>query len=426
MEVTAGPRTPPRLGLDSTLPLLREGYPFILNRVRRRGVPVFRTRLLLRPAICLSGAEAAELFYSHAAFSRVGAAPGRIQKTLFGQGGVQGLDGEEHRCRKHMFMALMGSERLDDLEARFTAEWRRAQEDWAARGRVVLFPAAERILCRAVCGWAGVPLPEEEVEQRTEQLSAMIEGSGAVGPRHWRGRRARSRAERWARELVERARAGELDPPERSALAVVALHTDPEEQRLDPDVAAVELLNVLRPTVAVARYIAFLAHALHRYPEHAAELEDADDAARERFVHEVRRLYPFFPFAAAVLREPVTWNGYHLPEGPRVLLDLYGTNRDGSVWEDPDRFDPGRFRDRQISPFTLIPQGGGDHSTDHRCPGEWITIRLMKQSLRLLTAEMGYRLAPDQDLAIDLTRIPAIPESRVVLEDVHYRGGEHA
>lgn len=70
---------------------------------------------MLRKAICMTGPEAAELFYDTSRFMRRGATPGRIQKTLFGQGGVQSLDGDAHRRRKQLFMWLMAAERIGQL-----------------------------------------------------------------------------------------------------------------------------------------------------------------------------------------------------------------------------------------------------------------------------------------------------------------------
>lgn len=49
--------------LDGTLALLREGYEFIPKRCRRYGTDVFETRLMLQPAICMTGADAARIFY---------------------------------------------------------------------------------------------------------------------------------------------------------------------------------------------------------------------------------------------------------------------------------------------------------------------------------------------------------------------------
>jgi fatty-acid peroxygenase len=100
-----------------------------------------------------------------------------------------------------------------------------------------------------------------------------------------------------------------------------------------------------------------------------------------------------------------------------VILDLYGTNHDPRSWEEPGTFRPDRFRDWNGSPFNLIPQGAGDFQNGHRCPGEWITIELLKSAVRLLTTEVSYDV-PEQDLSIDLTRMPAEPKSRFVIRNV--------
>ncbi len=177
--------------------------------------------------------------------------------------------------------------------------------------------------------------------------------------------------------------------------------------------AAVELLNVLRPVVAVARYVAFAALALHEHPE-AREAVAGDDRRSEAFVQEVRRFYPFFPVVAGVVREAYEWRGARFPEGRRVLLDLYGTNHDARIWEAPESFRSERFVGWSGDPFTLIPQGGGDHLEHHRCPGEWATIELAKVAVRKLAAA-DFDLPP-QDLSVRLSRMPAAPESGFLLE----------
>lgn len=51
---------------------------------------------------------------------------------------------------------------------------------------------------------------------------------------------------------------------------MIAAHREPDGAPLDPRTAAVEVLNVVRPTVAVSWFVTFAAHALHRWPEHRA------------------------------------------------------------------------------------------------------------------------------------------------------------
>ncbi|MEZ4617628.1 MAG: hypothetical protein R2867_19235 [Caldilineaceae bacterium] len=109
---------------DSTLALLREGYLFISNRCRRYGSDLFVTRLMLQKTICLQGEEAARLFYDPARFERADAMPDRIKQTLFGYGGVQGLDDAAHRHRKAMLMSLMTPH---DMRSQCTSRMRKEE-----------------------------------------------------------------------------------------------------------------------------------------------------------------------------------------------------------------------------------------------------------------------------------------------------------
>lgn len=399
---------------DSTVPFLLDGYEFIAKRCRRYDTDLFRTRLLLQDTICMTGAEAAELFYDESRFIRQGAAPGRVLNTLFGRGGVQGLDGQAHRHRKQLFMSLMSPENVARLGELSAEQWRLSARAWERMPAVVLLDETRELLFRAACTWAGVPFEPSEVRARTNDVGDLIESGGAVGPKHWQGRLARQRAERWAAGLVRRARNGELPvTPEREALGAIAVYRDENGRPLDDRVAAVELLNVIRPTVAVAYFIVFLALALHTFADSREKLTSGEYDP-EWFVQEVRRFYPFFPSVAARVRSDFEWRGYHFPGETRVLLDLYGTNRDPRLWEQPEQFNPARFRDWTGNPFTLIPQGGGDHYSGHRCPGEWITIELMKVALGMLSFSLRYDLPP-QDLRMSLSRMPATPNSRFVI-----------
>lgn len=410
--------------VDSTLALLREGYPFIQHRRRRLKSNIFETRLLLQPTICLGGEEGARLFYRADLFCREGAAPARLKKTLFGEGGVQGLDGERHRARKALFMELMTPRSLERLRGLLAMEWRGCLNEWGRIERVVFVEGAARLLCRVVCAWSGVPLDEGKVPARTRDLLALVQGAGAVGPRHWKGRIARKKAERWVSGLVEEVRDGRLAPPPGSTLRSMALWRDPDGRLLPSRICAVEVLNVLRPTVAVAYYLTWVALALHEYPEERARLEEARGVERDQrildFVQEVRRFYPFFPFAAARVRESFHWEGYHFPRDRRVLLDLYGTNRDPDLWEDPDEFRPRRFRDWEGGLYDLIPQGGGTHLEHHRCAGEFITLEIMRGAVDALTRLLDYDV-PQQDLGIDPSVMPGRPKSGFIVTNLRPR-----
>ena len=101
---------PKQEGLDHSVDFLREGYLFVANRRKSFQSNIFETRLLGERVICLGGEDAASLFYEADKFTRLDAAPKRLLKTLFGEDGVQTLDGTAHTYRKRMFMSLMTKE----------------------------------------------------------------------------------------------------------------------------------------------------------------------------------------------------------------------------------------------------------------------------------------------------------------------------
>lgn len=399
--------------LDNSLALMQEGYLFIKNRVSRYQSDLFEARLLGQKVICMSGKEAAQLFYDQELFQRKGAAPKRIQKSLFGVNAIQTMDGQKHLHRKLLFMSLMTPDHEKQLADMVAKGWRHAHKRWKDEEKVVLFEEAERVLCRAACDWAMIPLAESELDERAKDFSAMVDAFGAVGPRHWKGRRARTRAEEWIKGIIEKVRAETIIVEKDTALYQLAFYKDDEGNRLDAHMAAVELINVLRPIVAIATFITFAALALYEYPAYREKLKD-DEAFREMFVQEVRRYYPFGPFLGARVKKPFTWKQCDFEEGQLVLLDMYGTNHDSRLWERPEEFNPERFRNWSGDPFAFIPQGGGEPEKGHRCPGEGITVEVMKATVEFLV-HLRYEV-PEQDVQYSMNKMPTLPNSGFVIK----------
>jgi fatty-acid peroxygenase len=356
--------------VDSSLMLLLQGYRFLPSRFQKHQSDIFETRLMLQRVICDRGKDAAEMFYEPDRFTRHGALPPHTVRLLLDKGSVQMQEDEDHRYRKAMFMQLMTREHIEDLLQITSDEWRAGIEEWSRRSEVGLLDEVELLLCRAACAWAGVPLDEHAARTHTSEFSAMVTGARGVGPRTWKALFLRQRTERWVQGVIREIREGKRQPPESSAAYVIATPRDLSGELLPVEVAAVELINIFRPTVAVARFIAFAAHALYHYPESRRYIDSAIDAEAELFVQEVRRFYPFFPFIGGRVREPFDWHGHHLESGTWVMLDVYGTDRDQRLWTNPGAFQPERFRDWDGSAFNFIPQGGGNHFTTHRCAGE--------------------------------------------------------
>ncbi|ALC91240.1 cytochrome [Bacillus sp. FJAT-18017] len=407
--------------IDNSLALMQEGYEFIQNRVKQYGADLFEARILGQKAVCITGEEAVKVFYDPELFQRNGAAPKRIQKSLFGVNAIQTKDGAVHQSRKRLFMSLLSPVGVMELGQLARKRFKEASESWERMERVILFDESAEVLCRVACEWAGVPLKDEEARERANDFNAMVDAFGAVGPRHWKGRRARERSEVWITEVIEKVRNGELMAREGSALSEWAAYLDPDGESLDAKMAAIELINILRPIVAISTFIAYSALAIHDHPECRNKLAAHGEQYREWFVQEVRRFYPFGPFLGARARKDFTWKNYHFTEGQLVLLDIYGTNHDYRLWEFPKDFLPERFRDWDGNLYSFIPQGGGDPARGHRCPGEGVTVEVMKVAVDFLVNEIQYEVPEEQDLSYSLVRMPSRPESGFIITNVRKR-----
>lgn len=82
-----------------------------------------------------------------------------------------------------------------------------------------------------------------------------------------------------------------------------AWYRDLDGNLLTRNIAATEVINILRPIVAIAIYIAFIFHAIHHYEGEKNKLLSGNEESLPMFVQEVRRFYPFFPSISARVKK---------------------------------------------------------------------------------------------------------------------------
>ncbi|KAJ4749467.1 Cytochrome P450 [Rhynchospora pubera] len=89
-------------------------------------------------------------------------------------------------------------------------------------------------------------------------------------------------------------------------------------------------------------------------------------------LNEVLRLYPGGPLLVPhQSRENVSLGGYEIPKGTMLLVNAYQIHRDPSMWDEPTKFKPERFKGKAELAKRMIPFGMGRR----RCPGEGLAIR---------------------------------------------------
>lgn len=409
-----------KIKLTDVTERLDEGYLLLSELRKEANAPVVKARLLNKEVIAIYGKEAAKKFYDPRNFKREGAMPKIVLKTLFGENGVQTLDGQAHEHRKTIFMDLMTPKRMEEyhriLDKNLTQKLERQQ------GQFELFDLAKDVLFRSICEWAGIDLSQltkKEVDQLAEYQISMISSAVTNPATHIKGIDNRKKSEKWAQSLIENARINPVAGKEDVALYAFAKATDDHGELLPIDVAAVELLNVIRPTVALTVWIALMGHALFSRPDIYQRLHAEFDQLQDSFIQEMRRYYPFFPMLPAFAIQDVEVDGYLIPKDSWVVLDLYGTNHDDRMIETPEVFRISRYlgKEKHISydeEYEMIAQGGGEFKTMHRCAGEWITLHTLRVFSDQLVNKYQFSI-PEQDWSIPMNQFPTYPKSKALL-----------
>ena len=82
----------------------------------------------------------------------------------------------------------------------------------------------------------------------------------------------------------------------------------------------------------------------------------------QQVLKEGMRLYPSFPETSRVAARDVELGGEFIAAGTFIDLPIYAIHRHHKLWDDPDRFDPGRFALDNVakhSRYQFMPFGGG-------------------------------------------------------------------
>lgn len=112
-------------------------------------------------------------------------------------------------------------------------------------------------------------------------------------------------------------------------------------------------------------------------------------------VKETFRLHPAGPFA--IPRESMadtTLDGYHVPKGTRLLINIFSLGRSGETWSDPLGFHPERWEEENLSAihdpaFRILPFGYGRR----QCPGFLLGTTMVLLTLARLLHGFEWRFS---------------------------------
>lgn len=229
-------------------------------------------------------------------------------------------------------------------------------------------------------------------------------------------------------EIVDSRRAN-LDEDAADFLSILLRARDDGEQteRQLRDEMMTMLLAGHDTTALTLTYTWYL---LSQHPEAErrvhAELEEVIDGDRpemaavremeytEWVIKEAMRLYP--P-VYTMFRDPTRAfevDGYTIPEDATIMLPQYAVHRSDRYWDDPETFDPERWRPDRASErprFAYFPFGGGPR----HCIGKHLAM--LEARLIVATTASRYRLhyAEDEPLEL-LPTLTAHPQGGLTME----------
>lgn len=108
-----------------------------------------------------------------------------------------------------------------------------------------------------------------------------------------------------------------------------------------------------------------------------------------RVLKEAMRLYPAAPVFGRRSVEAAEIDGHLIPAGADVLVLPWVTHRHPDLWDDPERFDPGRFtpeREAARHRYAWFPFGGGPRA----CIGQYFSM--LESVLALAALLRSYEL----------------------------------
>src|SRR5699024_9098862 len=159
------------------------------------------------------------------------------------------------------FLDLMSDTAMQRLGDMFDEHWDQAVRGLPTHKHVVLHQMAREVLTRTACQWSGIDLDDADIPRLSKELGMMVSRAGQFGPGNWYAQWRRRGTEQWATKLLGQVRAGERKPPQATELEVFAHYRDSNDERVSPAIAAVEVVKIMRTTLACARTIAFDAQA---------------------------------------------------------------------------------------------------------------------------------------------------------------------
>lgn len=400
--------------LGETLAFLSDMFGFMRKRTAEHG-PVFRSNILGKPTIFISGADITDKWLDEELVERAGSFPKPVAE-IFGGTSLPLLDGPAHKTRKALVMSAFGLDmlpsylpKLDSVVADAFARWTRtyAERDvvWLDElKRVAIEGIAATILgvtegpdlasllddYKAVTrGFAGLPIPLPGTAY--SGALAAKDRLLALFRKHIAARKEAPADDGLSRLLAARSEAADVLAAKDMALELH--HVFIAGLIIFAELAAA-IVALTKDTAIRDRLRAEIAEkAPGRGAVTIADLKRMPYLLR--VVMETKRHCPNVPVSFGRVRKTFSHGGYSFPKG-HFLFMAVGEQNMQSIFTQPERFDPERFAaprsEHERHPHAFQPQGAGTEHGHHKCAGAELSTVFMQVFLVRLVRDHDWTL----------------------------------
>lgn len=341
----------------------------------------------------------------------------QVLKPFLGQHSLLLLDGSEHLRQRKMMMPAFHGERMHAYGKTMIAMTHDSIDRWPTHKKFRIHEHTQaitlQVILRTVFGVEEGPLFSQLAKLLKKGLD-LAAWPGLLFPivqkdlGRWSpwGRYLRVREETTALVRAEIRRRRAADNKGRTdVLAMMLEARDENGEPLSEDEIHDELVTLLvagHETTATA--LAWALRWILPNPDLIARLRseiasvggDPGKIAKldllDWTVKETLRLQPVVPLVGRILKQPRKMAGWDLPTGVVIAPAIPLVHRDATLYPNPERFDPDRFRTFKPAPWEWIPFGGGMR----RCIGAAFAVYEMKMVLATILPRVDMKLATDK------------------------------
>ncbi|XP_064940457.1 abscisic acid 8'-hydroxylase 3-like isoform X2 [Musa acuminata AAA Group] len=406
-------------------------YSFIKKRQRSHG-RVFKTSILGRPTVFVTGREASRILLSGKDGS-VSLNLSYAGKQVLGPTSLLTTAGEEHKQLRRLIAEPLS---VDSLKRhfQFIDDWAiKTLEGWPGRPVFVLEEASTftlKVITSIMMSLEPAGGEQDEFRANFKLISSTFSSLPLKipGTTFHRGIQARNRMYAMLDSMISRRRNGEHEHHD-FLQTLVRKHSKEDEDggddankltdtQLKDNVLTLLIAGHDTTTAALTWLIKFLGenpHALQNLREEHGRIRNARNGSSHltwsevnsmpytnKVINETLRKATILPWFSRKAPRDFTVDGHTIKRDWSVNVDVVSMHHDADVFPDPEKFEPSRF-DKPLKPYSFLGFGSGPRM----CPG----MHLAKLEICIFIHHLicRYKWKPldeDSSLHATLVRMP--------------------